>query len=459
MKKFVSLFLALVLVLVPFVFVGCAQDNSIKLEGGPKAEDTVSGNGSFAVRKGEYIYFASGYVASSDVGSAGITNNLGEVQNGAIYRAKVESTKISIENKDKETEEVDSLKLSDAVMLVSKIAGFENSGLYIFGNKLYFATPSTSKNSSGSTLSSLLSFYSVDLDGQNLKEFYQTPEYSSGSYSFIKIENSVYLLVNTGKQIVRVSTNGETKVLASDIKSAFLPKSDVLVNNQYNILSNENFVYYTVASEKTTDDRDYGTCLYKANITTGEATKLLAIDYVTITVVKLENNVLFYTRNEVLAGASTTEGSYLYSNDLSGDFAAGEKKFSFQTTISKVFNFKSGETEGYVYVNNGQLIFKDKEGNPTVLSSSASSIVGIMGKYVYYVGSSSLYRVDVTSEKPSSNLEKLSSSSTINTSYIDLDSDFAFIFVKDSDKNIYETHYIDLKYFIKDTTEPVKAVA
>ena len=458
MKKFVSIFLAFVLVLVPLVFVGCTTHN-VKLEGGPNAEDTVSGNGSFAVRKGDYLYFASGYVSASDIGSNGITNDLGAVTNGAIYRAKIESTKISKENDESETVEYDSLKLSDAQMLVSKIGGFENSGLYVFGNKLYFATPSTSRNSSGSALSSLIAFYSVDLDGQNLKEFYQTTEFSSGSFSFIKIDNSVFLLVYTGKEVVRVNTNGESKVLASDVKSATFAKSDVLVNNNYDLLSNENYVYYTVANEKTTDDRDYGTDLYKVNITTGEKTKLFGADYVTISSLKLENNVLYYTRNEIQAGTSATSGKYLFTNDLSGEFASSEKKFSYQTTVTSATYFKSGETEGHVYINSSQLIFKDKDGKITVLTTSASQIVGVMGNYVYYISSSALYRIDVTDEKPSDTATKLSSSNTINSSYVDLDSDLAFIFVKNSDKNIYETYFIDLKNFVKDTTTPVKAVA
>ena len=58
----------LVLVSILFVFAlsvfGCG---SFKLSGGPKATDTVYGNGSVAVVKGDYLYFTNAYLDYNNI--------------------------------------------------------------------------------------------------------------------------------------------------------------------------------------------------------------------------------------------------------------------------------------------------------------------------------------------------------------------------------------------------------
>lgn len=466
MKKFISIALVFCLALTAFIFVGCSNENNrIKLEGGPEITELVTGNGSFQIRKGDYIYFASGYVASSDLGTGGLTNELGKVSNGALYRAKIELKKTLIEKEDKKEGEEDQYKeeyvLSEVQLLCSKVVGFENSGLYIFGNKIYFGTPSTIKNSEGKVMYSLLTFYSVDLDGQNLTEIYQTTEFSSGSYSFISINGNLYLLIFDGSKILRVDMNGNSKVLATDVKSAVLPKSIVVAENSYSATENEKYIYYTIANNKNTDTRDYGNVLCKANIISGEATELFKEDYLTITLSKFENDKLYYKRNVLLSEMSPSSESYLFVNDLTGKtFQDSEKQLTSQSAISTMIEFKyeADNYDGYVYVNGGKLYYRSNDGLTTKqLSSSASSAVFVQGKYVYYVSSSALYRVDVTKETPSG--EKLSDSNTINTTYFDIDSNFAYFYVKNSSTSKYETYYIDLINFVSGTTKPVKAVA
>ena len=57
MKKLFSFILVIMLAVTAISFAGCAQQNNIKLEGGPSLEEDVYGNGSFAVQKGDYVYF------------------------------------------------------------------------------------------------------------------------------------------------------------------------------------------------------------------------------------------------------------------------------------------------------------------------------------------------------------------------------------------------------------------
>ena len=62
MKKFLCLILVLMLAVTGVMFAGCGETNSVKLEGGPSLEEDVYGNGSFVVRKGDYVYYAVGLV-------------------------------------------------------------------------------------------------------------------------------------------------------------------------------------------------------------------------------------------------------------------------------------------------------------------------------------------------------------------------------------------------------------
>lgn len=468
MKKFLSIALVFCLALTAFLFVGCTPNTNIKLEGGPEINEIVTGNGTFEVRKGDYVYFASGYVASSDLSSGGLTNELGKVSNGALYRAKVELKKTLIENEKGKEQESEATEpqykeeyvLSEIQLLCSKVVGFENSGIYIFGNKIYFGTPSTIKNSAGKVMYSLLTFYSVDLDGQNLTEIYQTKEFSSGKYSFMSINGNIYLLIYDGSKIIRVEMNGNGKVLANDVKSAVLPKSETIVENSYNATENEKYVYYTTANEKDTDTISYGNVLNKVNIISAEKTELYKQDYINISLIKLENDKLYYKKNVMLSDMSPSSSTYLFVNDLKGEtFVANEKQLTNQSAISNMieFAYDAEEMQGYVYVNGGKLYYRSNDDTVVkTLSTSASSVVKVVGKYVYYVSSSALYRVDATKENPSG--EKLSDSNTINTSYIAVDSNFAYFYVKNSKTSKYETYYIDLINFVSGKTKPVKVI-
>ncbi len=453
MKKFLSLILVLMLAITGVVFAGCGEVNSIKLEGGPSLEEDVYGNGSFVVRKGDYVYYASGFVSKNDLGSAGLTNNLGEVKNGAIYRAKVEETQIEVEDSKAENGKriESSLVLKNKEMLVSKLAGFENSGLYIFGNKLFFATPSTAKNFDGASLYSIPVFYCVDLDGQNLTQLYVAENFDKGSFSFVAIDGNVYLIVFDGKDITKVDLDGKSTKLASDALTAVLPASMNVKNNEYNAQNFEKFVYFTTKSEKTTDTKDFGTLLKKVDIISGEVTTLIEKDYISVSLVKLDGSKLFYTRNEIKSGSSVTD-NYLYCSDLTSDSFV-EERLSYQSSITNIIRVELESKSGYVYLNNNKLLFKDDEGNIKSLTSNASTLLFVKDNFVYYIYSSALYRLDLTAESPSE--VKLSDKSKIDKTYVDECDGLVFFYVKNS--NVYETNYIDVKNFISGTTKPVKA--
>lgn len=421
MKKFLATLLVLCFIVIPFIFAGCESQNTVVLEGGPSLEDEVVGNGSFVVKKGDYLYFANGYVKTSDLGTGGLNNELGNVENGALCRAKVEYV---TEGTAGDEDFLEKLEIKNVELLLSKVVGFDNSGLYIFGDKIYFGTPATSRDNSGNVEYKQITFYSMNLDGTNLTKIYQTNNFDGGEYKFVSIENEVYLIIKNDSKLLRVSTNGKETLLAEKVQSAIIEK---------------NIVYYTLKNEKSTDRLDYGTVLYSKNIKTLEEYKLFEEEYLTITLLKFENEKLYYTRNYLVSEKVPSTSSFVYANILSGEtFKDGETKLLNQTDISEISEISSGT----VYISGGKLYLR----NSTLkkLSSSASKILFTQGNLVYYVDSSALYRVDASAENPSG--KKLSGSNTINTEYLDIDDGFVYFFVKNSTTNVYELYSLDIKY-------------
>ena len=265
-------------------------------------------------------------------------------------------------------------------------------------------------------------------------------------------------MIFDGSQILRVDMNGNSKVLATDVTSAVLPKSEVIVDNSYSATENEKYVYYTIKNSENTETIDYGNVLNKVNIVSGEKTELFKQRYITITLSEFVNNKLYYKRNVMLSEMSASSQTYLFTNDFSKTtFEESEKQIAHQSAITNMIEYKEQELDGHVYVNGEKLYYRSKDGlTVKTLSTSASSVLFVQGKYVYYVSSSAIYRVDVTKDNPSG--QKLSDSSTINTSYITIDSNFIYFYVKDSKTSVYETYYVDLINFVSGTTKPIKIV-
>ncbi len=420
MKKFLPLILVLCLVVCGGIFAGCGN-KEIVLEGGPAYEDNVYGNGGFVVTKGDYVYFTDAYVKSSSLGSK-ISNELGAVTETGLYRAR------------KTVETVDGTErpiLTDIQLMVSKVVGFENSGLYIFKDKIYFATPTTDKDKTG-TRYDLLTFYSCNLDGSNLKKLHQTTSFSGGKFSMTMIDGNVYLLIYTGSEIVRVSENGEVLTIAEKVTGAILPSRETIVSNDENPKPSECFVYYTVNKESD-GPIDLGNILYKAEISTGKTTELLNKDRIKVTVKDLNSGRLFYVRNE-LVGLTSVYG--YYSNTLEENFEAGETKQLSESSLNVVvLGEYGGNNLGLAYINSNKcLIIRNI--NPELegenFASSVSQILFSRDGYLYYATSDAIYRKSLTNSEESA--QKLSGALTIKTDYFDVDGDYLYFFAEDKAK-------------------------
>jgi hypothetical protein len=186
--------IALFIIALSFlIFSGCAAETKFKVSGGPDAADAVTSNGGMVVQKGDYIYYINGLSTTSS------NNKFGEPVKGSIVRMNLNNPE-------------------EKVIVVPKVvlSSYNKGGFYIFGNKIYYTSPSNEKDKNGNILSSYLDFFSVNLDGSGTKKILYTVS-NSFAYKFFERDNTVYLIYAdtnaTAVYLVNTSTGNKTKVI------------------------------------------------------------------------------------------------------------------------------------------------------------------------------------------------------------------------------------------------------
>ena len=241
MKKFFALLIAVLT--LSLCLTGCNGVKPLSDVGG----EVFSGNGTFAVHKGNYLYFVNG------VGDMSGDNTMGKVEKGALLRVK----KTDIGKSDATYETV-----------IPKLmnTGSANSGIYMFGDVVYYGTPYDGKDKTSTIRSDFTDFRTFNL--VNAKSSRITFETSAvKNYSFVEKGDNVYLAyettatidgasvsaykvlnAKTGKEVF--SVDGYKNLLADD-KSGKVFYSKVARNEE--LEQDEAFdevYYYTIGDDK-----------------------------------------------------------------------------------------------------------------------------------------------------------------------------------------------------------------
>ena len=166
-KTFGKIGLVLLAAVVAFGAVACSAP---KWSVGMVATGEVSSNGGFLAEKGEYVYFINGvedYTANNDFGKP-VTGSL-------VVAKKSEPAK--------------------AEVVVPKLftAGDYTAGVTIYGDYVYYATPSAEKDTTGAIATGYLEFYRTKLDGSETEMF--TRVNGNGTvYRYLEVGGTVYLV-------------------------------------------------------------------------------------------------------------------------------------------------------------------------------------------------------------------------------------------------------------------------
>ena len=204
MKKLLLVLIAILT--LSFTLTGCSED--LKPVANYQGE-VKSGNGSFAVEKGQYVYFVNG------IGDMTASNKMGDVTKGALVRVK--TADIGTDNANVE-------------VVIPKFANTSSavSGFYIYGDTVYYATPYDGKDKSGKIRSDYTDFRTFELStGKSSQILFESKTVSD--YKFLKNSNGVFLTYETtetvdGKEakVFNVYNTSGTKVFSVDKYTSLL---------------------------------------------------------------------------------------------------------------------------------------------------------------------------------------------------------------------------------------------
>ena len=321
MKK--SLFLVLSLCLCfAFILTGCG--GGAVISGGPDINAAVYGNGGLAVIKGGYVYFANSYETQSTVGVGG--NAYGSTELSAIYRTKLNGQ--GLVDTDYNGMPV------GAELLAPQIAGYEKGQIYIFGNYIYYMTPITQKDHSGTKQTGLYGFERVSLNGSGHQTLFEvTTVYSTFNFAFYQMGNYVYILYYNGTDVHSVAINMNSgsktdRTIAIGVTSVAFPTETAFNTAYTNDFST--YIYYTRSTAKTDNVADgfFSQVISKAKIDGSSKADIWFVPSATKTTYTLKqvtnNRLYFEDSNNYIYSANAADGQQ--------DFTVNATQYSVLTT-------------------------------------------------------------------------------------------------------------------------------
>ena len=325
-KKIISLVAVATLFGSTLAMTACGKDYyKEKALPGYTSEGEVNSNGGFAVEKGDYIYYINGKEDYAE------TNAYGEVTKGALMRIKKsELTAGSYAN-------------AEVVVPMMFVAQNYDAGIYIYGDYVYYATPTSDKNMKGEVTNSWIDFKRAKLDGsETMKGYYFRLSNNASKYRFVEENNVVYCLYEEDGMLKSYNTsNDKTTVLVKGASSFFYDKNDVTNGN----------VYYTMGVTFEADSDTPTTATY---------------------------NQVYCVNAAATATVNADEASYTVANGRTYDFdqtwmeeqnkKAKETAKENGTEYEAVYDFKDYST--YPYVNLGTLVLDGIGKNQETVNST-----------------------------------------------------------------------------------------
>ena len=290
-KKIISMVAAATLAFSTLALAGCGAKDYAgeKLTPGYDATATVTSNGGFAVEKGNYVYFINGSESNT------ADNTYGDVVKGALMRIS-------------KTELADGKYDAAQIVIPSLlVAGDKTAGLFIYGEYVYYATPTTDKNpQTGEVESSYLDFKRSKLDGSEApSNYFFRLSSNSSKYRFVEVDGTVYCLFEEDSALksYNVST-GKTTVLVSGAKSSFYYDLNDATNPT---------VYYTMGVTYDLDEE---------NSTTAQYDQVYSVNAATTVTTTSEGDKVGYTAKlgDTVVASYSFKKSYVEDNGEVGDY-------------------------------------------------------------------------------------------------------------------------------------------
>lgn len=172
---------------------------------------SVTSNGGFVVQTDDYVYFVNGAASNTD------DNTFGNPLKGSLQR--ISKADLAAHN----------YSSSSTVVPLVLFSGYYEAGVYIYGDRVYYSTPSTAKNSSGEIQNSNLEFKSSTLDGkETMSDYYYRSSSTALEYRYVEVDDTVYLMY-----VVSEALYGETSAVTNIHSINTSTREDVLI--AYNV--------------------------------------------------------------------------------------------------------------------------------------------------------------------------------------------------------------------------------
>lgn len=432
MKKFAKLALIVTIVAVALVGVLAAcNDYEWDPVGTTDPDGAVSGNGTLAVAQGNTVYFVNGKADVSTITEAeqntfGNAGYKGNIMKGTL---KEDGT------------------VADVAVVAPKMFynGQAEGGLYVFGEWLYYTSPSTDTRSDGTVLTSQQDFFRVKTDGTSTQKIVTL---ASNAYEYIFTEGGLFYFDTSKSQIIKIAYTdeeiGESSVIAEGVTDVMFVKDGEYKRGQERV--SDMFFYTKAGDTENNADVLYGNRVFACNYAGKSVTLIdnttfvpqgaIAAQYqytVTLLDVTVESTgvALYYSRtpgSSAVSGASTATAAYLVTPAAISEGAEGavlvaaqekvlaNSALSSVTAVSYAFGVLQADSNNALvrYYNDGvakkaYLSVDEKgepaalEGTPTILSvadeAANTTNNNVAGKYMYYTVSNALYKFNLDTGK------------------------------------------------------------
>ena len=378
MKKLFKILLITVLTVISgIVMFGCGGSG---FEASLKNWGEVESVNGFVAQTKNNVYFING------IGDSSLDNSFGNPVKGAL---------VGIAKSD-----LVAGKLDKAEIVVPKlfVASDYNAGLYVDGDYVYYGSPSTRKEASGSIATGYLAFEKTKLDGSATETFFTIKGLAS-EYRFAKVGDSVMVLYYDEEDLAIKQynfNNGETKVIVKKDEKA---ESESL--KDYKFIESEDCSSATVVYSTTIySEKYYADKADKGNYNRATYPYNKMYSY---TIGGEVNNVNGQTANKTYA-ITYTDGEFVFFTET--DISGKEKVFgakasevmdatkwveindktalatsTYIVSLTEVYKFSSEENIIY----KSTLVGKEELVRKTIAKvTSVSGLIKIVDNNVYY---------------------------------------------------------------------------
>ena len=304
-KKLITIMTAGVLAASAASLAACGY--SFTPLGGDFSSGEVVSNGGFVVEKGNYVYFINGVETyTSD-------NTYGTPVKGALMR--IAKSDLEAGNNTAET-----------VIPSLMVAADYTSGIYIFGDRVYYATPNNVRSTSGEIESEYLDFKSARLDGSDVESYFNVAD-NATVYRFQEVEGTVYLVYETDSELHSYNTETDTDTLLA---------KDVVEYVVDTAASGNPYIYYTMTVTMDIDveggslERDYNQ-VYRVRADVTEETAPYKYEFDAAYIEEHDGEVPYVNLGEIVLdgiGASYAASPTEFT-EVTGDLTDGVTPLSY----------------------------------------------------------------------------------------------------------------------------------